>query len=80
MPCYDYRCDACDIMWEGYNTIDERHSEKCPNCRQNAQLTISATRTKPVIMDYFDEHLDARITGPRQRKRIMDEKNLMEKD
>lgn len=79
MPCYDYRCPHCNNEWESFNAIKERHMEKCQECGQKARIVISAT-AKPVVLEGFDEHLDAYITGPKQRKRIMDKKNLAEKD
>ncbi len=53
--------------------------EKCQDCGQKARIVIRPTRIKPQIMEYFDEHLNAYITGPAQKKRIMREKNLEEK-
>ena len=78
MPLYDYECVHCNNEWENYNPIAERELEECRNCGQTAKLLISLT-AKPIILEGFDEHLDAYVTGPKQRARIMREKNLAEK-
>lgn len=33
---------------------------------------------KPVVYEYYSENLDARITGPKQKARLLKEKNLSE--
>ena len=78
MPLYDYECLVCENQWEAFNTIANRHDEVC-ECGTVAKMNISATRTKPQILGYFSENLNAHITGPAQRHRIMREKGMEER-
>lgn len=32
MPTYDYKCDACDHVWEEFQSIKAAPSKKCPKC------------------------------------------------
>lgn len=32
MPTYDYRCRACDHMWELFQSIKANPIRKCPEC------------------------------------------------
>lgn len=79
MPLYDYRCYSCGREWEAFQRLDDRYDEIC-ECGNTPEIIIKPLRVKPQIMDYFDEHLDAKITGPAQRRKIMKEKGLSEKE
>ena len=75
MPVYDYRC-SCGLEWEEYNTIENRDNERCA-CGKNAER-IFKLNAKPVVLEYYSESLDARITGPRQKSQVMKDKNVSE--
>lgn len=75
MPTYVYGC--CDKEWENLHTISERNTEVCLNCNGNAEIVIQPTQ-RPVVMNYYSESLNARITGPAQKKRLMREKSIEE--
>lgn len=77
MPIYEYECNHCDEKWEAFHRVDARTSEKCAYCGKSATLLISLQQ-RPVIDEYYDEHLNAHVTGPAHKKRIMREKNLEE--
>ena len=32
MPTYDYKCDACDHLWEEFQSIKADPIKKCPRC------------------------------------------------
>lgn len=35
MPTYEYRCTACDHLFEEYQSITARPLKKCPSCGRN---------------------------------------------
>ncbi len=43
MPTYEYRCHACDNLWEEFQSIKAEPTNKCPKCKKNkAERIISA--------------------------------------
>ena len=34
MPTYDYKCDACDHVWELFQSIKAEPEKKCPSCKK----------------------------------------------
>ena len=32
VPTYDYKCDACDHLWEEFQSIKAAPIKKCPKC------------------------------------------------
>jgi len=32
MPTYDYECEACDHVWEEFQSITAKPTRKCPEC------------------------------------------------
>ena len=32
MPTYDYKCDACNHLWEEFQSIKAEPTKKCPKC------------------------------------------------
>jgi len=75
MPAYDYACLTCKREWEAIHTIPDMYNEMC--CDEKAKVLISL-KSNPVTYNYFSENLDAWVTGPAQRKRLMKEKHLEE--
>lgn len=75
MPFYDYYCD-CGLEWEEYNDINNRDNEMC-GCGKPAKRKLQLN-AKPVVLEYYSESLDARITGPKQKERVMRERNVSE--
>lgn len=75
-PVYDYRCDDCDLEWEEFHEVKERDNEWC-QCGKRAKKLMKL-KSKPVVYEYYSENLDAVITGPKQRKRIMKERDVTE--
>ena len=35
MPTYDYLCDACGHKFEHFQSINDPHLKKCPECKKN---------------------------------------------
>jgi putative FmdB family regulatory protein len=74
MPIYPYRCDKCGNKWEAVHGVSERDNESC--CGKPAIREIAKTFGRPVILEGYNEGLGAYVTGPKQKAKIMQEKNL----
>lgn len=35
MPTYDYRCNACEHVFEEFQMMSEAELKKCPECKKN---------------------------------------------
>ncbi len=79
MPLYDYYCPKCDNQkqWEGFHSVENRGNEICSDCGGKAYIALSVT-AKPIIQEYYSDNLQAQITGPAQKKRLMRAKGLEE--
>lgn len=40
MPHYDYQCEKCGHIFEEFQTITEKHIEKCPECQGKVKRLI----------------------------------------
>lgn len=40
MPHYDYKCEKCGHIFEEFQTITEKHIEKCPECQGKVKRLI----------------------------------------
>ena len=76
MPLYDYSCSKCGREWEASNKVSERYSEVC--CSSEANIVISPTRTKPVILEGYNVGIGEYITGPKQKREMMKKHKLEE--
>ena len=76
MPLYNYHCENCGRDLESFNTVDKRDHIVC-SCGEQANKVLSPI-AKPVVMEYFSENLNAMVTGPRQKQRLMKERNVKE--
>jgi putative FmdB family regulatory protein len=76
MPLYDYSCKKCNRTWEASHKIEQRKDEYC--CDLTADLVISATRTRPIILEGYNQGIGEYITGPKQKKQMMKKHNLEE--
>ncbi len=75
MPLYEYECKKCGkIKEEFFYVKDMAKKIKC-ECGDSMDKIISM-HTRPVVLDYYDETLGARVTGPKQQKRLMREHPL----
>lgn len=74
MPIYEYKCSICGRQYEEFHHVAERDQSFC--CQEKAQRLISASQGKPVVVEYYSENANAHFTGPRQRERVLKEKNL----
>ena len=51
----------------------------CKECGEIAERNIAGRGSNQVqVLGYFDEHLDAYISGPQQKKRVMRAKGVEE--
>lgn len=75
-PVYEYKC-SCGNHYEAFHSVDYRDDEVCPDCGFKPERVFSIP-AKPVVYEYYSENLDARITGPKQKQRILKEKNMSE--
>lgn len=76
MPTYEYKCNICGERFEGIRSVSDRHNQK--HCGVIANLIISPSQGKPVVKGYYSENLDAYITGPKQKERIMKQRGVVE--
>lgn len=76
MPLYEYKC-SCGNHWDAFHSIEFRDSETC-ECGLKADRVWAFPQGRPVVYEYFSENLDAQITGPRQKQRVMKEKDVSE--
>ena len=77
MPTYTYYCTECKKEWEAVHTINERNKEVC--CNKDPDIIITKfSKSQMQYNNYYDVGLGEWITGPKHRKRIMKEKNLVE--
>ena len=73
MPLYDYECPVCGKEYEEFRKVENRLEVN--HCGAVSKLNISIT-SRPVILDYYSENLDAVITGPEQKKQVMKAKGV----
>ena len=76
MPVYNYVCDSCGRELELFNTVDNREYAMC-GCGSHARKVLSSI-AKPIIHEYWSENLNAYVTGPRQKSRLMKERGVTE--
>jgi len=43
MPTYDYRCNACDVEFELFQSMKDKPKKKCPECGKNALERLIGT-------------------------------------
>lgn len=43
MPTYDYRCDACEHLFEEFQLFSEKPLKKCPKCGKNKLQRLIGT-------------------------------------
>lgn len=76
MPLYEYKC-PCGKLWEARHTVDDRDGETCESCG-NKPVRVFSAPARPVVYEYYSENLNAVVTGPKQKARLLREKNLTE--
>lgn len=76
-PIYNYECE-CGRKFIAIKKINARKHEIC-DCGLRAKQVLSIP-AKPVIIcqPYWDSGIGAKITSPKQRKRLLREKGLEE--
>ena len=81
MPIYEYECKSCHGISETVFRVSDYASEiDCFHCGKRAFKVISLPQSvKPTMDEYFDDNLDAVVTGRRHRKQLMKEQGIIEK-
>jgi len=41
MPTYDYECQRCKHVFEVFQSMSDKHLEKCPKCKGKLKRLIS---------------------------------------
>ena len=59
MITYCYYCPGCGHEWEERHGVDDRNSEKCPECGTNARIDLSRVRLQ---ISCFDKLYPVKIT------------------
>tara|TARA_Y100000310_G_scaffold96338_1_gene94106 strand:- start:331 stop:756 length:426 start_codon:yes stop_codon:yes gene_type:complete len=80
MPSYDFSCGDCGCVREMNVSYEERDDQRyCPCGSELKRLfPTGAVRGIQVFEAYYDEALDADITGPDQKKEVMRIRNVIE--
>ena len=76
MPIYEYKCPNCGNIFIDQRRMDEREDARCI-CGEQA-VRVWTAPARPVVYEYYSENLGTVITGPRQKARIMQARNVRE--
>jgi len=76
MPLYNYHCDNCGSDVVRFNTVENREHMTC-DCGSPMRKLLSHI-AKAVVYEYWSENLNAHVTGPKQKQRLMRERNVKE--
>jgi putative FmdB family regulatory protein len=53
MPLYEYKCEKCDKVFEGFSTrsrsCSEDPGEPCPECKEQGKRVEISTTSEPVF-------------------------------
>lgn len=58
-------------------SISDRYDVRCAECGGNIEI-VPTSFNYVVIPEYYDRHLRSVITSPKQKKRILKEKKLLD--
>ena len=78
MPLYDFKCPECEHEWEQFSKITQRNFILCPQCHEVRGVVQITTVAKPQVLEYYDENLDVKVTGPKQKMRHMRKEGIEE--
>ena len=76
MPIYCYICDKCGEDIEVFRPVEDR--DNAFHCGERLRRVIPKQQGRPVIYEYYSEMADAHFTGPKQKQKVLREKNLEE--
>jgi putative FmdB family regulatory protein len=81
MPVYEYECKKCSHVYEHvFHVNDFPLFLICPACNVKAFKIISKVQNmKPDWEPYYDENLEAMVTGRGHRKELMKQQGLEER-
>ena len=79
MPLYSYRCKSCKAVTDAFRRIAERDDcPPCDECEGNTKKIISTYSVHPDFEPYYDENLESHIESKQHRKKVMQEKGVIE--
>ena len=78
MPMYDFKCLNCEMEFEAFFPVKYKDTGSCPYCLSRDTESLITIRSAPQFYEGYDEQLDAYLTGPKQKQRILKEKGLVE--
>jgi len=79
MPIYLYECERCNLEWEKYKKIKERHLEVCGGCARVAKLQITAPSIH-AFQGYYHKNLKdgetVRFWSPKSRSKYYSDRGM----
>ena len=79
MPIYEYRCQTCEEITEGFNSVADRdNAPPCDSCGKETRKIISLYRVHGDFEEYYDDNLETHIKSKQHRKKVMKEKDVVE--
>ena len=66
------------MEWEAFSKLSDKDKVFCPTCQRYAESLITIRSRPNVFMEEYDEGLDAVVTGPAHRRKIMKERHYEE--
>ena len=49
MPTYEYKCSACEYVWEEIQKINDKKIEQCPECKEKTAKRLVSGGTGFVL-------------------------------
>ncbi len=75
MPLYDFKCIRCANEWEEFRKLIDKSKAWCFECGGDG-ISLISVHTRPHVYNYYCDELEAHITGPKQRKQIMKQREM----
>ena len=85
MPIYDYKCENCGEMFEGFSNLDDYKVCTC-SCGGKGNVCISVVKGGAVSdyerkrFPYYDEQLDKYLETKKQKDQVLKERGLVQHD
>ena len=73
MPNYDYHCDGCDVDFEEFALIRERHLVTHAACGELAHLVLAPTQKYMRFHEGFFPHMDKEPVYASSKRQLKDE-------
>ena len=79
MPNYEYHCDVCDVEFEAFTVVAERHNVRHESCGGPARKVIRTVQKPKVFRAGFFPHLDHKPVYAGSKQQLKDECNRRDK-